>query len=384
MRIFFILSFLLFLLSTTLLSTAVADDETHDANLQRLEEIEERLNDALRSIEQKKTTEIDLLSDLNDVDRGLRQKQERVKKSNLQLARLKKDIRIQQKELSARQKEVEELQSQVQERLVALYKSEETGTLKTLFSADSASQMLEDYDFLERIVIHDRELLQNYRLRLQQRQESITRLAASKKRQQKVLVGLRNDEKDLQRAKKMKNRFLAAVRRDRSALDSVVSELRKRAARLTSLVSGLESGKATAFPDKVALFPLQKGLLPWPVKGRIKGGFGTKRHPELGTLIESHGIEIHTDPETPIKAVWHGTVAFAKRFKGYGNLLIVDHEDGYYTLYAQASRLTKKAGDKVKKGETLAVSGYDGADFIYFEIRQGRTPIDPIDWIVKR
>ena len=362
----------------------VYGDSSQTGNLQKLQEIEERLEEALDAIEQKRTAEIDLLSELNDVDRQLRQKHQRVNTSKQNLEKLNQDIKNQKKDLAKKQKEVSKLQGQVQERLISLYKSEETGALKTLFSADSASQMLEDYDFLGRVVTHDRELLDKYRTRLRQRQKAIDGLAASKKRQQKSLTRLQSDEKDLKRAKRLKERFLTAVRRDRSALDKMVAELRIRAARLTSLVKGLESGKNAEYTEKTALFPLQKGLLPWPVKGRIKVNFGTGRHHELGSLIESNGIEISSKPGTPIKAVWHGRVAFAKRFQGYGNLLIVDHEDGYYTLYAQASRLNKKAGDKVKKGEAIAISGYEGSDVVYFEIRQGSTPLDPAGWIVQR
>lgn len=360
------------------------DNDRHDENLRRLEEIEKRLDEALKSIEEKKTAELDLLGELDGVDRTLRMKRDRVDRTGRQLKKIKKDIESQKRDLEEKQRQVDRLQGQVQERLVALYKSEETGTLKTLFSADSASQMLEDYDFLGRIVKHDRQLLEDYRHRLKLRQESVRRLAVSKERQQRLLADLKQEERELQKTKKIKERFLAAVRRDRDALASVVAELRKRAARLTSLIKGIESGRDGEYTEKTALFPLQKGMLPWPVKGPIRVGFGTKRHPELGTLIESHGIEITTNPETPIKAVWHGRVAFAKRFQGFGNLLIIDHEDGYYTLYAQAANLLKNAGDKVEKGETIAVSGYDGNDYVYFEIRNGSTPLDPMAWIARR
>ncbi|PLY02587.1 MAG: hypothetical protein C0623_03790 [Desulfuromonas sp.] len=353
-------------------------------NVRKLEEIEARLEDALVAIEQKRTDEVDLLSELNSVDRQLSIKRQRVRKSKAGLQELKKKIRQQMDDLDKRRHEVQILQGQVQQRLISLYKSEETGVLKTLFSAESISLMLEDYDFLSRIVAHDRELLEDYRNRLAKRQKAFDALAVSKKKQQVTLSRLQKEEKKLTRAKKLKERFLAAVRRDRSALDTMVGELRKRAARLNSLVKGLESGKSDSSPLTSALFPLQKGLLPWPVKGRLKVKFGTDRHPELGTLIESNGIEIFTEPGTPIKAVWHGRVAFAKRFQGYGNLLIVDHGDGFYTLYAQASQLKKKTGDMVKKGEEIAISGYDGNDAVYFEIRQGRTPLNPSGWITRR
>ena len=378
----FLAVFIVILLLISLASPVQADDR--DEKLRRLEEVEQRLNEALEALEQKKTAELDLLGDLDDVEGSLRQKQQRVGRTNQQLENLNQEIKVQTADLEQKQRDVDKLQGQVQQRLVALYKSEEAGTLKTIFSANSASQILEDYDFLGRIVAHDRELLEDYRGRLKKRQESVERLAVSKKRQQRLLGDLRQEEQELQKTRKLKEKFLAAVRRDRNALNTMVIELQKRAARLTSLVKDLDSGQGAEYTGKTPLFPLQKGLLPWPIEGYIKVGFGTRRHPELGTLIESHGIEIAVDPDRPIKAVWHGRVAFAKRFQGYGNLLIIDHEDGYYTLYAQAERLLKKAGDPVKKGETIAVSGYGGNDFIYFEIRNGSTPLDPADWIARR
>ncbi len=379
------LTLTLFLSLSVLCTTLKADDNSaQEENLRRLEEIEKRLDEALEAIEKKKSAELDLLGELDKVDSALRGKQQRVRRTGNQLVALNRDIVAQKKDLEKKQAEVARLQGQVRERLVALYKSEETGTLKTIFSAHSAAQMLEDYDFLGRIVAYDRQLLDDYRKRLKSRQESLDRLSISRNRQQRLLADLKSEEQELLRTKKIKERFLASIRRDRNALDSIAAELRKRAARMTSLVKGLESGKAGEYTEKTALFPLQKGMLPWPVQGAIRVGFGTKRHPELGTLIESHGIEIAADPETPVKAVWHGRVAFAKRFQGFGNLLIVDHEDGYYTLYAQAASLLKKAGDKVAKGETVALSGYDGNDFVYFEIRNGSTPLDPAEWIARR
>jgi septal ring factor EnvC (AmiA/AmiB activator) len=116
----------------------------------------------------------------------------------------------------------------------------------------------------------------------------------------------------------------------------------------------------------------------------VKVGFGTGRHAELGTLYESHGIEISASNDQPISAVWQGNVVFANWFKGYGNLLIVDHGSSYYTLYAQASRLAKKVGDLVQKGEIVAFSGFEGNDAVYFEIRRRGTPLDPADWLGSR
>ena len=147
------------------------------------------------------------------------------------------------------------------------------------------------------------------------------------------------------------------------------------------LVTDLETGGTGVGQGEVSLFHLQKGMLPWPVKGRIKTSFGKHKHAELGTLLENHGVDIFADASTGVKAVWDGRVAFAKRFQGYGNLIIIDHGGGYYTLYAQVQKLLKKTNDSVEKGDLIAYTGFDNADYVYFEVRKGRTPVDPLLWI---
>jgi septal ring factor EnvC (AmiA/AmiB activator) len=124
--------------------------------------------------------------------------------------------------------------------------------------------------------------------------------------------------------------------------------------------------------------------LPWPAEGRVNYGFGQQKHPQLGTTFDSHGIEIAADSAQPVKAVADGRVIYANWFKGYGNLLIIDHGNSYYTLYAQNARLVKGVGDVVARGETVGFSGLPGSNGIYFEIRKGGTPQDPRPWLRKR
>jgi septal ring factor EnvC (AmiA/AmiB activator) len=79
-----------------------------------------------------------------------------------------------------------------------------------------------------------------------------------------------------------------------------------------------------------------------------------------------------------------GKVVFAKPFRGFGNLLILDHGGGYYTLYAQARQLVKKVGEVVAAGDTVGISGFGDNKKIYFEIRQRGTPLNPLQWLKPR
>jgi len=115
----------------------------------------------------------------------------------------------------------------------------------------------------------------------------------------------------------------------------------------------------------------------WPAKGRIIAGFGPKTNGQT-----NDGINIALPEGTPIKAAEDGVVAYAgNELKGYGNLVLVRHADGYVTAYAHAKELLVKRGDPIKRGQTIARSGQTGnidAPQLHFEIRKGPAPIDPM------
>ncbi len=115
----------------------------------------------------------------------------------------------------------------------------------------------------------------------------------------------------------------------------------------------------------------------WPAKGRIIAGFGPKTNGQT-----NDGINIAVPEGTPVKAAEDGVVAYAgNELKGYGNLVLVRHADGYVTAYAHAKELLVKRGDPIKRGQTIARSGQTGnvdAPQLHFEIRKGPAPIDPM------
>ena len=117
--------------------------------------------------------------------------------------------------------------------------------------------------------------------------------------------------------------------------------------------------------------------LRWPVKGRVIAGFGPKTNGQ-----QNDGINLSVPEGTPIKAAEEGTVAYAgNELKGYGNLVLVRHPNGYVTAYAHAKELMVKRGDEVKRGQIIANSGQTGnvdAPQLHFEVRKGQSPVDPI------
>jgi murein DD-endopeptidase MepM/ murein hydrolase activator NlpD len=118
----------------------------------------------------------------------------------------------------------------------------------------------------------------------------------------------------------------------------------------------------------------------WPVRGRVIAGFGPKPNG-----LQNDGINLAVPEGTPIKAAEDGVVAYAgNELKGYGNLVLVRHSNGFVTAYAHASEILVKKGDAVKRGQVIAKSGQSGSvasPQLHFEIRKGATPVDPAQYL---
>ena len=131
---------------------------------------------------------------------------------------------------------------------------------------------------------------------------------------------------------------------------------------------------------------ISKGLSrgsPWPIRGSLAGRFGQTR-PDTGDVWR--GILINASAGAPVKAVASGQVVFANWVRGFGNLIIVDHGGGYMSVYGYNQSLSKGVGDTVKTGQVVARAGSTGGQVepaVYFEIRQGSRPVDPLQWLAQ-
>ncbi|MEO6946911.1 MAG: peptidoglycan DD-metalloendopeptidase family protein [Nitrobacter sp.] len=145
---------------------------------------------------------------------------------------------------------------------------------------------------------------------------------------------------------------------------------------------------ATETPEAAVIKPAVKaadatGALPtfrWPVRGRVIAAYGAKTNGK-----SNDGINVAVPEGTPVKAAEDGVVAYSgNELKGYGNLILVRHANGYVTAYAHASELLVKRGDTIKRGQVIAKSGQSGeaaSPQLHFEIRKGSSPVDPLHFL---
>ncbi len=240
---------------------------------------------------------------------------------------------------------------------------------------------LRELDELERDIVDKREQLDA--AREDKRKELV---ALEKQRRQRAALIAQLDQRYKDRNAKEK-----ALGRDVKALERLLAQLRAAAARAAkereaaaARANRTTPGTSKRAPVRVATTaPISVGGLGWPVSGALLAGYG-------GTMPDgrsSEGVLIGAPVGSPVRAVADGTVVYSEWMTGYGLLLIVDHGNGYMSLYAHNDALLKDAGDAVKRGDALGSvgnSGGQGRPALYFELRRNGQPVNPNVWLQKR
>lgn len=214
--------------------------------------------------------------------------------------------------------------------------------------------------------------------------ESISRLAAEAEQVRLELVSLGDAQAgrvaELNRSREQRRALLTELEAAIASDGSEIDRLKDEEQRLAKLVTELGELLA-AFPvNSEEPFPRLKGRLSWPVTGTLAGDFGKPR----GAGVRWNGVLFTLPQGTPVRAVYHGRVAYADWLPGLGLLMVLDHGDGYMTLYGHNDALLKESGDWVTPGETIAEVGDSGGQSqpsLYFEIRHQGEPVNPHPWM---
>lgn len=216
--------------------------------------------------------------------------------------------------------------------------------------------------------------------------EQLAQLQAARQQRAGLLADLDKQYRD--RAAREK-----ALGQDEKALQNLLAQLRAAAAKAAREAARARrdaerQAKATGKPapkrSAVASAPAMRvGGLSWPVSGSLLAAFGG----HLPDGRRSDGVLIAAPAGTAVKAVADGTVVFADWMTGYGNILIIDHGNGYMSLYAHNDSLLRAAGDAVRRGDALAAVGSSGGQerpALYFELRRNGAPVNPSGWLTRQ
>ena len=204
-------------------------------------------------------------------------------------------------------------------------------------------------------------------------------LAAEESRLAEIEHERRGELVQIDKARGSRGLVLASLNQEARSRAASLQRLQRQQGSLEKLLRELRRAMQRFPADSTSQFGKLRGKLAWPVAGKLRARYGDTR---AGGL-KWDGMLIRAERAAPVHAVYHGRVIFADWLAGLGLLVIVDHGDGYLSLYGHNNAILKRAGDRVTAGDAIAEAGDSGGrnePELYFEIRKGGKPVDPRPW----
>lgn len=247
---------------------------------------------------------------------------------------------------------------------------------------DKIARTMTYYEYLSRDTI-DR--LEAFAANLRQLKETQKQVKAGRMRLAELEENVADRQQKLSSSKKEREQTLAALKTDISNRLSEREELEEDRKRLEKLLREVEEAIANIpTPNESDPFGSLKNKLPWPAEGKVVSSFGDSY---ASGKLKHNGLLINTAEEGNVRAVHYGRVVFANWLRGFGLITILDHGDGYMTLYGHSSSLFTSPGDWVEAGEAIAQAGRTGGTndpAVYFEVRHNGKPDNPRRWLGNR
>jgi murein DD-endopeptidase MepM/ murein hydrolase activator NlpD len=305
------------------------------------------------------------------------------------LDRLNQLYQVQTRKLVFLQRQHKAATKRLNKRVVEIYTTEPTSTLNVVLESSSFSELLDQLDFLNEIASQDEKVTREVKRAKEQMQEvrnatrktrrqvaATTREVAARTLEQRAVRDrLAWDQRELATARRDKRATLANVREDKADALEHMRSLQEQSATLAARIRSAQSSSPVV-PGPTGE-PSAAGFI-WPVHGVLTSGYGWR----WGRMHE--GIDLAVPVGTPVVAAAAGTVIVAGWFGGYGNLVVVDHGNGFSTAYGHNTSVTVGVGQFVAQGQLVSYSGSTGhstGPHVHFEVRVNGTAVDPLGYL---
>ncbi len=298
--------------------------------------------------------------------------------------------------LKETKQKLEHLKTIYAERLVYMYKYGKIKNLALLLTSNSFNQAFVRFRYLKLIAEYDEKTINSINKKQRSIEKIQTQLADDIDTKNRSIQDKQNQQQTYNSRLDKKSRLLANIKKDQSFYNTQIKIKKQEQAKLNSLIVMLEKARrarkaqdGTETSEEFVTIDFEnfkkgKGKLPWPIKGRVVSKFGKQYDPVSKTSVNNSGIEIQGKIGTPIKCVFTGVVRMITYLGGYGNTIIVDHGNGYYTVYSHLGEIYVRKNDIIEMNQIIAQVGDSGSlagSKLHFEIYGGNQSFDPLKWL---
>jgi len=334
--------------------------------------------------------ETQALGQLRRTDRELRSTRGRLQNLSRRRRNLGQQLELTRTDLQLSVQSLGGARERLRRRLRSIYKMGPARELEVMLSQQSFAQLMARWDFLLMVAEQDRQLVEDVRERKERVESLETRLQGHLSQIERTTRQTTSENQRLARLRDQRATTVASIQTQRQNYEAAAAELERSARALQRLLVQLEQkrksrdvqrGRAPYSGD----FARGEGSLDWPVRGQVVGRFGRETHPRFGTTINNNGLDIAAAIGTPVQAVAKGSVEYTSEdFASYGPIVILNHGDGFMTLYAHLSDILVGVGQQVAAGQIIGRVGDTGSlkgAILHFEVRKGGTALNPQDWL---
>jgi len=334
-----------------------------------------------------KKKERSILRSLEKLDRRISLARKEVALIEIKIRQKEQEEAVLSAEIKSASAEIKKTQAVVFGHLRRLYKEKQGASLKILTASKDYPEFLRRLHYLETLSEKEEGLLSSFKKEHEVLFKKKQEMAALRSRlvEDREVLAEKLDERRAERKKK--RRFLARIRKEQRLYEQVLSEMAVSSKKIRGIIHSLQGRKSRLQASLPERFSRKRGQLSWPNEGRIVSRFGKQKHPKFDTTVYRKGIEIAPGRQEQVRAIFGGSVVYADWFRGYGMMVIIDHGENYYSLYAHLEKLLVGVGEKVSTRRVIGTVGKTGLSQgtrLYFEIRHQGDPVNPLRWLKKR
>jgi murein hydrolase activator len=377
----FVFLFLLFLFSFPQAQAQKGEAGTRKQQ-EELASIRKELEYKRKKLKELKDKEGTALTELQNLQEELELMEQLIKRLDARLGNVKTELKKENRQLDSIQVDLEKRRKFLAGRIRGIYKFWRFYQYEAILGSSSVADLLSRLKYLQLIAKQDNELIDEF-LKDKEKLEKNRKSLEAKRSELYVLKKEKeNEEKNRTVEKQRKEKVLNKIKSEKKTYLQAVKELEESARKIEAFLTKYEEERKKEESEQ-DLFKLLKGRLDWPAKGEVISNFGEQVHPVFRTVTFNQGIDIQANPGTEVKAVEEGKVIYSSYLRGRGKFLILQHEYGYYTIYADLGDVLVEEGEEVSKGQVIARVGelslFSGFG-LHFELRKGKKQLDPLEW----
>lgn len=348
-----------------------------------LDQLKEKLTSVRKEMRQLEKKKVGTLAYIEKIDEGIGLTINYIDELTTQESQENTKVQELTKEIARLETKMKFRKEDLRERLVRLYKWTPFYKMELLFSSKSVPEILSTSYYLQILAKADQQAFfefqtdwERYLTDKKMREDLIGILEERRKEKESELKRLNED-------RKKKKQILDKVSSEEKEKKQLEKELKSAQRKLEELIVQLEKQREKERLAKINL-EARIGKLPWPCHGIVATKFGKVIHPKYNTKTKNNGIDISSKYGNNVYAIAAGKIAYADRFMGYGNLVLIDHLDGYYSLYGHLSEILVNIGDEISVGRIIGRVGESGSlsgPMLHFELRKNGKPVDPLAYL---